>query len=204
MRRSNLAIAEPSTGSSPTAANTAADAVSLVYIRPRQVAFVRAHGPYAAASQRAWALMLDWLDERGLVGRLPCGFGLAHDNPNQVVTQLCRYDACVELPNDFVENIADGIGFQMLPGGAYARTRHVGVYTGLSGVVGSIRDQWMGEQENLILDRRRPFLFTYIDDPRVTPAGERRCDICLPVRAPFEDVMARGRFPISDANLTPL
>ncbi|MBX9925139.1 MAG: GyrI-like domain-containing protein [Hyphomicrobiaceae bacterium] len=162
------------------------------------MAFVRAHGSYAAASQRAWSLMLDWLDARGLVRRLPCGYGLTHDNPHFVVEPLCRYDACVELPENFVENLADGIGFQTLPGGAYARMRHVGGYAGLRGAVGMIRDQWLFEQKHLGLDRRRPFLFVYIDDPRVTAEDEQRCDICIPVRAPCEEIIPRADYPVSD------
>lgn len=179
--------------------SSAATAVSLQYIRPRQVAYVRAHGAYATASRRAWGIMLDWLDSRGLAARVPCGYGLAHDNPNQVVEPLCRYDACVELPPDFVENLADGVAFQTLPGGAFARYRHVGSYSALSRSVEVVRDKWLSLQDHLMLDRRRPFLFEYLNDPRAVEPSQVQTNVCLPVRAPVEETLPRLRYSIGVA-----
>lgn len=187
----SLAVNHPGTG---------AGSVGLIYIRPRQVAFVRTFGCYSTAADRAWAMMLEWLDERGLSSRTPCGFGLAHDNPTAVAAPLCRYDACVELPPDFVENLADGVSFQMLPGGAYARVRHVGPYAGVGASVGGIRDGWLADQDSLTIDRRRPFLFSFLDDPRATDPGSLRCDVCIPVRAPCEDVIPRHRLSHATGN----
>jgi len=185
------------TAHAPARANPSAGSVNLVYIRPRQVAFVRTFGRYATAADRAWAVMLEWLDVRGLAIRTPCGFGLAHDNPGTVASQSCRYDACVELPPDFVENLSDGVSFQMLPGGAYARIRHIGPYADVGSAIGVIRDSWLSDQDSLTIDRRRPFLFSFFDDPRATDPASLRCDVCVPVRAPCEDVIPRHRFSIA-------
>lgn len=156
---------------------------------------MRAHGAYGEAASRAWAVMLAWLDARGLTMRLPCGYGLAFDNPRRVASRECRYDACVELPNTFIQQATDGVGFQTLPGGAFARVRHVGPYDGIRQSVLAVRDVWLADQQpHLIVDRRRPFLFSYLDDPRTVAPDERRCDVCLPVRTPCEDVIPRVVF----------
>ena len=165
--------------------------IGLVYQRPRSVAFVRAHGAYGMASQRAWDVMLSWINERGLLLQLPYGYGLAYDNPRRTAQGQCPYEACVELPDSYVELPTDGICFQTLPGGAYARTRHVGPYSGLRHSVVRIRDTWLTEQTHLTIDRRRPFMFTYLDAPGSCEPEELRTDVCIPVRAPSDDVFPR-------------
>jgi AraC family transcriptional regulator len=161
--------------------------IGLVYLRPRRVAFVRAYGPYSNASQQAWDVLLAWLDRQNLKSHLSCGFGLAYDNPRRTTDDGCRYDACVELPDHYAELMSDGLAFQMLPGGAFARARHVGPHDTVKDSVTRIRDTWLPDQPHLVVDRTRPFLFCYLDDPRSCAHDDLRSDVCLPVKTPAEE-----------------
>ncbi len=167
--------------------------VGLVYMRPCQVAFVRSRGPYKASTEQAWATMDEWIDRHALKSSISCGFGLALDNPGAVNGQELRYDACVKLPEGYESLKTDGLPFQKLPGGAFARVRHVGDYANLRESVALVRDQWLPQQGNLMLDSGRPFLFVYLDDPVKKETSKLRSDVCVPVKTRHEDAMGHPR-----------
>lgn len=173
--------------------------VGLVYLRPKQVVFIRTTGPYRSSSLLAWAAMADWLDRHGLRAHMPCGYGLAQDDPQTVAAELCRYDACIELPAGVQIPRDDGLPIQTLPGGAFARVRHVGPYRSVRTSITRVRDDWMPLQSGLLHDRRRPLLTIYLDDPRTKDLAKLRCDVCLPVRTDHDDVFRRTRFTATHA-----
>jgi len=156
--------------------------VGLVYLKPRQVAYVRRTGPYQRSSIEAWTVMFDWLERHGLRRQMTAGYGLAQDNPVNVSPQDCRYDACCELPEDFPAAKAAALSVQTLPGGAFARTRHVGPYSDARDAITMLRDQWLSNQPNLNLDPARPMLIIYLDDPKLKDEAFLKCDVCMPVR----------------------
>jgi AraC family transcriptional regulator len=166
--------------------------VSLVYLRPRLVGFVRSQGPYASSSAQAWQALRDWLDRHDLTGKTGCGYGLALDHPQQVAPENCRYEACIDLPAGYENLKTDGLSFQTLPGGAFARIRHVGPYNKVRASVALVRDTWLPDQPRLLADRRRPLLIVYLDDPKTCAANKLRCDVCVPVRTHHEDIMKRA------------
>jgi AraC family transcriptional regulator len=156
--------------------------VGLVYLRPRQVAFVRAYGPYKASADQAWSKMTGWLARHGLSDTSDFGYGLLLDNPTEVSPDSCRYDACVQVP-DQLENLkSDGLAFQKLPGGPFARVRYVGPMNGVREQFVAIRDQWLPRQLRLGVDNHRPFMVIYVQDPARGDRSRIRCDVCVPVR----------------------
>jgi AraC family transcriptional regulator len=167
--------------------------VALVYLRPRQVGFVRTNGPYKASSVEAWAVMSQWLDRHDLHGQVGCRYGLALDDPHHIDADKCRYDACVELPSGFENLKTDGLAFQTLPGGAFARIRHVGPYSKVRSSIAKVRDDWLPHQPRLLADRRRPLLVAYLDDPKTRDSKKLRCDVCVPVRTHHDDIASRLR-----------
>jgi AraC family transcriptional regulator len=174
--------------------------VGLVYLRPRQVGFIRANGVYQTSSIQAWGAMTDWLERHNLLGQTHCGYGLALDDPREIAPELCRYDACVEVPTEYEALKTDGLAFQTLPGGAFARMRHIGSYARVRSSILKVRDQWLPEQNRLQLDRRRPLLVVYLDAPGNTRTMKLRCDVCIPVRTHYEDAVKRQKF--TDAEVT--
>ncbi len=154
----------------------------LVYLRPISVIFFRAEGPYRTSSAEAWSNMLRWLDSHGLRARTPRGYGLSRDNPRIVPAEKCRYDACIELPTDIDVSRLGHFEIQKLPGGAYARQRHVGCYSNIRTELSEMRDRW-APQQGLALDARRPLVTIFLNDPKHTPEEQLKADVCLPVMA---------------------
>lgn len=152
----------------------------LVYLRPVPVVFFRAHGPYATSVTAAWSNMFSWLDKNGMRKTAGRGYGLARDNPRVVGHEKCRYDACVEIPADFDPSALDGVMTQRLPGGAYARQRHVGHYEQIRDVIIDMRDNW-APTAGLTVDSRRPIVTIYLIDPADADPSQLKADVCIPV-----------------------
>ena len=172
--------------------------VALVYLRPRRVGFVRLHGPSKTVGAQAWAEMTIWLKRHNLTEQITCGYGLTLDDLGKVGEQS-RYDACVELPDGYENLKADSLAFQHLPGGAFARIRHVGSYRTIDSVVVTVKEQWLPEQPRLLLDRRRPLLVVYLDEPASRDVSKLRCDVCIPVRTHHDDAITRSKAPVAEA-----
>ena len=164
--------------------------VALVYLRPRRVGFVRVNAPAATAGVEAWAEVTAWLERHKLSSQITCGYGLALDTAD---TGSCRYDACIELPDGYENLKADSLAFQHLPGGAFGRIRHVGPYNKLGSSIAKVRDKWLPEQPRLLIDRRRPVLVVYLDDPKTRESSKLRCDVCVPVRTYHDEALGRGK-----------
>ncbi len=163
-------------------------------MRPRQVVFVRSIGPYGTSSQAAWRDMLAWIARQKIRPQIECGYGLAHDHPGSTPASECRYDACIVLPEGFVSPRDDMLPFETLPGGAFARMRHVGSYRTVRSSIVLVRDQWLAKQSNLLADRRRPLMTVYFDNPGEQAIDLLRCDVCIPVRTSHDDAFKRTKF----------
>ncbi len=163
---------------------------NLLYLRPRRVGFIRATGPYSTACATAWDQMLEWLDKSGLRQEVAQGFGLSHDNPDIVPPEDRRYDACIELPPGINESDLQGLLFDYLPGGAYARHRHRGDYKLNGKLIKLMRDEWAATS-GLEIDHTRPFVEIHLDDPQTCETENLRADLCLPVAAAIHDVRSR-------------
>ncbi len=75
--------------------------VNIVTLPPARIAYMRHIGPYGAGINRFWAeTFLPWRIAQGL-DQSPC-YGIGHDDPHITAPEQCRYDACVEVPEDFV------------------------------------------------------------------------------------------------------
>jgi len=166
--------------------------IGVVYMKPRKVAYVRRTGPYSASSAAAWQDLTNWIEEAGIRPLISCGYGLSHDAPGKVAHGSCRYDACVEIPDGFSHLSTFGLAHQTLPGGAFARLRHVGRYDQLRPSILSVRDAWLPSQPHLCLDTRRPLMVVYMDDPVRRERDALRCDVCVPVRT-YHDASVSSR-----------
>jgi AraC family transcriptional regulator len=138
--------------------------------------------------------MSAWLDRHQLRSHISTSYGLCLDPPDSVKSHACRYDACVEVPAEYQAIQTDGIAFQMLPGGAFARVRHVGPYPTVRSSIVQVRDGWLAQQPRLLADRRRPLLVIFLDDPNVRAPDRLRSDVCVPVRTHHEEAFARSKF----------
>lgn len=154
----------------------------FVYLRPLNVAYVRVNGAYANSAKEAWTRMFAWLNESGMIRSVGTGYGLLLDDPRVTDAHKCRYDACVELLEDFGRKLPDEFGIRRLPGGAYARDRHKTGNVGLGSVISHLRNDW-APSRGLAVDARRPVIEIYLDNPQLVGEDKCRVDVCLPVVA---------------------
>lgn len=152
----------------------------LTYIRPRKVAYARARGEHGFAAAEAWSRILGWLKAEG--HKLPSviGFGLMQDDPRKVPAELCRYDACVDMPDGAGGPLPRNIGTQLIPGGAYVLERHNGGCRDVLSAIESLCGE-CGPSNSIVVDRQRPIMEILHDDPSLVPEEKRRIDICVPV-----------------------
>jgi AraC family transcriptional regulator len=154
----------------------------LLYLRPSRLVYVRETGPYDRAIPKAWDRLLSWLDGRGLYKNMGRGYGLARDNPADVGAENCRYDACIEVSADFEDRATRELGLATLAGGAYACRRLTGDYDRVRSVVSGVHADFR-PVAGLGVDRLRPVVTIYFDNPDVYKACDLRADICMPVMA---------------------
>ena len=154
--------------------------LSYVYLRPSHLIGFRAVGPYPQAAPQAWQEMFDWLDANCLRGTVKRGFGMAFDDPRHTPADKCRYQACIDLPETMAPTAYEHLMPQRLPGGAYARWRHVGNHERISEVIHEIRETWC-DRAGVVLAKGRPLVEIYLDDPKFCAAEKLRTDICVPV-----------------------
>ncbi|MGH7461882.1 MAG: AraC family transcriptional regulator [Longimicrobiales bacterium] len=153
--------------------------LDITEMAPVRVACLHHTGPYGPPLTEFWNdIFWPWVHAKGLGGRA-C-YGISHDNPNVTAPEQCRYDACIEVPDDFEP---DGLAsVTMLPGGRYA----VSHFTGTAATIG---DAWATlfrdaiPQSGLQPDER-PVLEYYPPDANVDAvAGTFECKLCVPVGA---------------------
>lgn len=154
----------------------------FVYLRPLTIAACRVPGPYASSSAEAWSKIFAWLNSSGLIRQIGTGYGLLLDDPRQTPLAKCRYEACVELLDEARGVVPPEFNIRRLPGGAYARKRHVGGTVGLAHTISKLRGEWV-PQYGVIVDTRRPVIEIYLDNPDHVPADRQRIDVCMPVTA---------------------
>lgn len=153
---------------------------NFVYLRPLNVATVRATGPYAKSAAKAWDEMFAWLNDTGLIRSVGTGYGLLLDDPRKTAPAQCRYQASVELVEEARRLIPDNFLIRRLPGGAYARRRHTGGAVGLAHTISQLRNAWVPSQ-GVVVDSRRPVIEIYLDNPNSVPLDKQRIDVCMPV-----------------------
>lgn len=97
--------------------------VKIVDFPPTTVAYQRYTGPYGPAIADFWDKVFNpWREQHGLGKRVTYGIGL--DDPHSTPPEQCRYDACVEVPADYVAPAPASV--TTLPGGRYAVARFRG------------------------------------------------------------------------------
>ena len=105
-------------------------------------------------------------------------YGISHDDPGITAPGNCRYDACVEVPKEFV---ASGNAMRTtLPGGRYASTHFEGTVEQIVGAWAALLRDWL-PGSGLQLDSR-PCFEHYPKGSRFDPeTGVFDCNICIPV-----------------------
>ena len=110
-------------------------ATKVISMRSVHLAFRRHVGPYESVPESLFDDLEEWAARRGLPGP-PVWMGLGHDAPGTTPPERLRFDAALVVPGPFATE--GKIGHQILPGGPFAVTTHVGPYETLPAAYAAI------------------------------------------------------------------
>ncbi len=166
-----------------------------VYMRPTPVLYSGATGSFEQSAQQAWNTMLGWLDADQRRLGSPRGFGIFREDETSSEPQIYRYDACIELKPGFSADPSNGIVRRVTPHGAYALARIKGSHRRIGETFRLICEEW-SESDAIVIDRERPFMHIYLNDPATTPADELIAQLCVPVWLPIRVGKRRRQVPM--------
>ena len=151
--------------------------VKVVDFPATRVAYLRTVGPMGATVGVFWReTVMPWLAANGLSDAPR--FGIALDNPAVTTPEKCRYDACVEVPDDFIAKSPAAI--RMLPAGRYA-------VRSFKGNPGTIGDAWMEvfrdwlPSSSMQMDARPCIEYYPANAPVDMYSGAFECELWVPV-----------------------
>lgn len=107
----------------PLAAPFTLSRTRIVGLNEVNVAFIRHVGPYELVDLAMFEELAAWHAREGL-GARPVFLGIGHDAPTTTAADRLRFDAAVLVPGPI--NPSGRIAHQVLAGGAFALTSHVG------------------------------------------------------------------------------
>ena len=105
--------------------------------------------------------------------------GICHDDPEATAPEEIRYDACVAVDSSFEPE--GEIQVQVIAGGEYAVTTHVGPYDQLEETYAALCGQWLPQSGREL--RSCPCFEIYLNDPEGTEPEELITDVHLPLRS---------------------
>ena len=152
--------------------------VTLIDRQPATVAYFRYLGPYGEPVARfwretyvPWAIMNKFAPDHAR-------YGISHDDPSITAPEQCRYDACAEVPPDFVA--IGGALKTTIPGGKYAVHRFKGTPEQVGEAWTSLLRDWL-PSSGLQLDGRPCFEYYPKGAVYDSETGEFESEICIPV-----------------------
>lgn len=151
--------------------------IEITERRPVRVAYLRYTGPFGEPIGRFWrGTVTPWLAEHGM---LDCPrFGVTLDNPRNTPPEKCRYDACVELPQNMT--LPDA-GETTIPGGRYAVTFFKGTGAEIGAAWGAFVSATLGNSTNHPDPARWPFEHYPRGALLDAKTGVFACELCLPL-----------------------
>jgi AraC family transcriptional regulator len=162
---------------SPAGSNDGTMKVKIVDRPPTNVAYLRHVGPYGKPISDFWQKeVAPWMETNRLFGRPRLGISL--DDPGITAAEKLRYDAAVEVPDDFVG--AGDYQKTVIPGGRYAMGKFKGTERQVGEAWSWILREWL-PQSGLQLDARPCFEYYPTDATFDEKTGEFECEICIPV-----------------------
>lgn len=100
-------------------------ATKVIRLRPMHLAFRRHVGPYESVPEAVFDEVEEWA-ARHHINSARVWLGIGHDAPISTPPDKLRFDAALVVPGPFAPE--GRVGYQLLPGGHFAVTTHVGPY----------------------------------------------------------------------------
>ncbi|WP_249384110.1 GyrI-like domain-containing protein [Chitinivorax sp. B] len=154
--------------------------VTIQTMPERRVAYMRHIGPYGSSITDFWEKSFEpWLSAAGLTNAT-C-YGVGHDDPSLTPPEKCRYDACVEIPDDFVPT--GQASTTVLAGGRYAVMRFRGTGNEIGEAWTTLFRDWLPSSGMQVQCDVGPCFERYEPSSMYdSTTGQFECDLCVPVR----------------------
>lgn len=151
-----------------------------VAIRSRpsvRVAYLRYQGPFGEPVGRFWGeTVYPWMVANSLIGAPR--YGISHDDPLTTATARCRYDAGVEVGEDFVPS--QGAQLTTLPAGKYACTTFKCTPAEILLIWERMLREWL-PASGYQLDARPSYEYYAPDGECDAETGAFTCELCIPI-----------------------
>nr|CBA31241.1 hypothetical protein Csp_C27560 [Curvibacter putative symbiont of Hydra magnipapillata] len=153
--------------------------VTLTTLPAVRVAYMRHVGPYGVSVNQFWTgTFLPWCFAQGLLPGAS-SFGRGLDDPHITAPEHCRYDAMVQVPDDFVARSPASMA--TLPGGRYAIAPFEGTVPQLTVAWTELLRDWL-PASGMKLDGRPLFEHMPPDARYDAATGVMQCELCIPVQ----------------------
>ncbi|WAS90571.1 AraC family transcriptional regulator [Nannocystis punicea] len=151
--------------------------VTIETMPAQRVATVAHVGPYNQISA-AFARLGALAGPAGLL-RFPQGAMIAiyYDDPESTPPEQLRSDAGLVIPEDVA--LPAGLGEQRLPAGRYAKTTHIGPYTGLGGAWSRLMGEWLPRSGQRVGEGHS--YEVYRNNPTNAPPEQLHTELYLPL-----------------------
>jgi AraC family transcriptional regulator len=142
-----------------------------------RVAYLRYQGLFGEPIGRFWGeTVYPWMIANNLLGAPR--YGISHDDPLVTATSKCRYDAGVEVGDDFVPS--QGAQITTLPAGKYACTKFKCTAAEILHVWDRILREWL-PASGYQLDSRPSYEYYAPDGECDEETGAFTCELCIPI-----------------------
>lgn len=152
--------------------------VTLIDRQPATIAYLRHLGPYGEPIARFWQETYVPWGIMNKLGKNHARYGIAHDDPSITAPEQCRYDACAEVPADFM--VTGSALKTTIPGGKYAVLKFKGTVEQVGEAWAALLRDWL-PSSGLQLDSRPCFEYYPKGATYDYETGEFECEICIPV-----------------------
>lgn len=144
-------------------------------IQPCTIAYMRRTGAYGIECKTVMEQLKSWARNTNNLNDDSIVLGIALDNPEVILPESCRYDACLIVSNNFHTN-DDSILIRELHGGSYC------TFT-VAHTTESIQKAWSTMFTDIstlgyTIDFSRPIIGRYA----MKMIRKHSCEICVPIR----------------------
>ena len=138
------------------------------------IAYIRQIGAYGEENIRTMEQLKHWAKANNLMNSKAVILGIAHDNPQTIPPENCRYDACILLADEQFP-AGDNVQHGKIAGGKYA------VFT-VRHTAEAVEQAWAEifsvlSESGCLPDITRPILERYA----VEQVEQHLCEICVPI-----------------------
>ena len=152
--------------------------VEIIEREPALVAYFRHRGPYIGGIARFWKDVYRPWAMKNRLGPHHARYGIAHSDPSVTEDEVCFYDACAEINEEF--EINGGALKGSIAGGKYAVFKFDDSPTNIAHAWTALLRDWL-PSSGWQMDNRPTFEYTPAGAGSSPEQGRLVCELCIPI-----------------------